>query len=335
MGFGRLSSADCFRTIPGMATALPFERTDDGIVLLSLIPNPAKPRGGVVVLDAWLIGELIAFFDDLARGPAPTGFVLRSASERVFVAGADLAEIDALDDAGLDAYLRRGTEAFGRIPKLPCASVAAINSSPLGGGLEIAMHCDALIGVATGPSDKPYRFGLPECGLAICPGWGGTQMLPARFDAAGLDPGLAIRATATGETWKSTEIPAGLLAATVPQPGDLREAAIAWLRANPRPKTPAGSRPHPLAIGWEGSVGGQSGPQVGQQSGAANRIRAGLEAARSTIPPTTAAAAVVDAVEVGLRDGWTKAVDAERRHLIRLRHTPEARAKLEAFFAKA
>jgi enoyl-CoA hydratase/carnithine racemase len=318
---------ETFRTIRRMSTALPFERTDDGIVLLSLIPNPAKPRGGVVVLDAWLIGELIAFFDQLAKGPAPTGFVLRSASERVFVAGADLAEIDALDDAGLDAYLRRGTEAFGRIPKLRCASVAAINSSALGGGLEIAMHCDALIGVATGPTEKPYRFGLPECGLAICPGWGGTQMLPARFEAAGLDPGAAIRATATGETWKSTEIPSGLLAATVPQPGDLREAAIAWLRANPRRSGATSSRAHPTAIEPAGDRAGDSG--------AANRIRAGLEAARSTIPPTTAAAAVVDAVEVGLRDGWTKAVDAERRHLIRLRHTPEARAKLEAFFAKA
>jgi hypothetical protein len=53
------------------------------------------------------------------------------------------------------------------------------------------------------------------------------------------------------------------------------------------------------------------------------------------MPSSAAAQAVVDAVEIGIRDGWHKAVDAERRHLIRLRHTPEARAKLEAFFAKA
>ncbi|MBL9120742.1 MAG: enoyl-CoA hydratase/isomerase family protein [Phycisphaerae bacterium] len=298
-----------------MATALPFERTADGVVLLTLIPNPSKPRGGVVVLDAWLIGELLAFFDELAKGPAPTGFVLQSGSSRVFVAGADLAEIDALDDPGLDAYLRKGAEAFGRIAALPCASVAAINSSALGGGLEIAMHCDALIGIATGPTDKPYRIGLPECGLAICPGWGGTQMLPAR-----IDPALAIRSTALGETWKSSEVPAGLLAATVPTPADLRAAALAWLQANPR----RGSRSHPIAIDRSN----------------ADRVRTGLEAARSTIRTgpsgdSAAAAAVVDAVETGLRDGWTKAVDAERRHLIRLRHTPEARAKLEAFFAKA
>mgnify|MGYP000951474985 CR=1 FL=1 len=165
-------------------------------------------------------------------------------------------------------------------------------------------------GVATPATEKPYRIGLPECGLSICPGWGGTQMLPAR-----IDPAVAIRSTATGETWKSSELPSGLLAATVATPGDLREAALGWLRANPR----RGSRSHPTAI---------------DQANAA-RVRAGLDAARSTIQASTAAAAVIDAVEVGLRDGWTKAVDAERRHLIRLRHTPEARAKLEAFFAKS
>ncbi len=285
------------------------ERTPDGIVYLTLVPNPAKPRGGVVVLDGWLIDQLLRFFDALAKGPKPTGFVLLSGSPRVFVAGADLAEIDGLDDAGLDRYLRKGSEAFGRIATLPCPSVAAIHSSALGGGLEIAMHCDALIGLATPASEKPYRVGLPEAVLAICPGWGGTQMLPAR-----IDPATAIRATASGETWKSTEVPVGLFAATVGTANELREAAARWIQSHPRTT----SRPHPIAI----------------DVASAERVRAGLSAVRSTLSASPAALAVVDAVEVGLRDGWNAAVDAERRHLIRLRHTPEARAKLEAFFAK-
>ncbi|MDZ4753894.1 MAG: enoyl-CoA hydratase/isomerase family protein [Phycisphaerae bacterium] len=295
---------------PARPCTLPSERTADGVVFLSLIPNPAKPRGGVVVLDSWLIDELLAFFAELAQGPTPTGFVLQSASTRVFVAGADLAEIDSLDDAGLDAYLQRGADAFGQIARLPCPSVAAINSSALGGGLEIAMHCDALIGVATPASEKPYRIGLPEAGLSICPGWGGTQMLPVR-----IEPGLAIRGTATGETWKSTEVPAGLFAETVATAAHLRDASLAWLRAHPRTT----SRSHPIAI----------------DPATSTRVRAGLEAVRPTLPPSVAATAVVEAVETGIRNGWTKAVEAERQHLIRLRHTPEARAKLDAFFAKA
>lgn len=262
------------------------------------------------MLDAWLIDELRRFFDELAPHGAPNGFVLLSASPRVFVAGADLAEIDALDDAGLDRYLKAGADAFGRIAALPCASVAAVHAAALGGGLEIAMHCDAMVGLATSTGDKPYRVGLPEASLGICPGWGGTQMLAAR-----VEPATAIRAAATGETWKSTEIPSGLFAQSLPTGTDMREAALRWVRAHSRTV----ARSTPLAI----------------DSSNAERVRAGLEEVRLTIAATPAAEAVMDAVAIGLADGWGAAVEAERQHLIRLRHTPEARAKLEAFFAKA
>jgi hypothetical protein len=44
---------------------------------------------------------------------------------------------------------------------------------------------------------------------------------------------------------------------------------------------------------------------------------------------------VIDAIDAGLTRGWPAALDAERRHLTRLRHTPAARQALESFFAKA
>ncbi|MFM8697613.1 MAG: hypothetical protein ACKOF7_02905 [Phycisphaerales bacterium] len=87
-----------------MSSALRIERDSEGIVTLWLDPNPAKPRGGVVVLDAWLIGAIADACATIARDGC-TGLILASSSTRVFVAGADLAEIDALDDAGLNAYL--------------------------------------------------------------------------------------------------------------------------------------------------------------------------------------------------------------------------------------
>ena len=293
-----------------MNSSLQHDQSSDGIVFLSLIPNPEKPRGGVVVLDSWLIDELRRFFDALAARPAPTGFVLLSASPRVFVAGADLVEIDALDDAALDAYLRAGADAFARMSQLPCPSVAAIHSSALGGGLEIAMHCDALIGLATSAAEKPYRVGLPEAGLGICPGWGGTQMLAAR-----IDPATAIRATALGETWKSTEVPTGLFATTVTSATELRSASVQWITSHPR----TNSRSHPIAI----------------DSSNDSRVRSGLTAAFSTIPDSPATAAVRDSIETGLRFGWQRAVESERANLIRLRHTPEARTKLDAFLSKS
>ena len=86
---------------------LPIDRSDDGIVTLRLVPNPDKPRGGVVVLDAWLLDAIDAAMDEIAAGPPASGFILASDSERVFVAGAALSEIDALDDEALLAYLER------------------------------------------------------------------------------------------------------------------------------------------------------------------------------------------------------------------------------------
>ena len=192
--------------------ALPVERSTDDIVTLHLTPNPARPRGGVVVLDSWLLDAIDEAMDRIAGFGDIKGFILASDSERVFVAGADLAEIDALDDDALLAYLARGAAVYQRIADLPCPTVAAVNGACLGGGLEIAMHCDVLVSAVVSPDDKPWRIGLPEAGLGLCPGWGGTQMLPAR-----IDPATAIAATASGTTFKATEIPDGLVEVSVPR----------------------------------------------------------------------------------------------------------------------
>ena len=220
-------------------TPLPITRDDDGIVTLALTPNPKQTRGGVVVLDSWLLEAIDGTIDAIFDGPDPTGLILSSQSERVFVAGADLAEIDSLDDDALLAYLTRGAEVYQRIAAMPCPSVAAINGACLGGGLEIAMHCDVLIGSLVGPDEKPWRIGLPEAGLGLCPGWGGTQMLPAR-----IDPAVAIPATCTGRTFKSTEAPDGLFENIVPK-RELASAAAAWIafRAASRAATRAPGPP--------------------------------------------------------------------------------------------
>lgn len=284
---------------------LPIEHTDDGTALLWLTPNPAKPRGGVVVLDRWLIAQMAESLDAIAAR-RPTGLVLRSASERVFIAGADLAEIDALDDAALDAYLRAGSAAFAKLHSMGCPSIAIVHKAALGGGLEVAMHCDGILGVLPAAGEKPWRIGLPECGLGICPGWGGTQMLPAR-----IDPAAAVAATATGTTMPVHEAPQGLFTATAPSATDALAAALAWLRAHPR----TSALPHPRAIDASRAVA----------------VRAALASARASVPPSDAANAVFDCIETGCTSGWEAALAAERRHLVALRHTPHARGKLEQF----
>jgi 3-hydroxyacyl-CoA dehydrogenase/enoyl-CoA hydratase/carnithine racemase len=91
-----------------------------------------------------------------------------------FSAGADLDEFTRRADPELAREgSRTGHELFGRIRALPYPTVAAINGACLGGGVELALHCD----VRT-ISAAVRHFGCPECLLGIVPGWGGTQLIP-------------------------------------------------------------------------------------------------------------------------------------------------------------
>ncbi len=292
--------------------ALPVERSEDGIATLSLTPNPGKPRGGVVVLDEWLLDAIDEGLDRVEAQGTPSGFVLASTSERVFVAGADLAEIDGLDDEGLIRYLEKGARVYQRIASLECPSVATVNGACLGGGLEIAMHCDVLIAAVVAPDDKPWRIGLPEAGLGLCPGWGGTQMLPAR-----MDPALAISATASGATFKANQIPDGLVELQVPR-RDLPDAAGEWIRDHSAAHADRIARGTPASITTDNAAA----------------ISAGLESSLPDLPVAESARAVVECVQTGAREGWAVAIEAERRLLTGLRHTPAAREKLESFLAR-
>ncbi len=286
-----------------------IDNISDGFISVSLQINPDKPRGGVVVLDGWLVEQIHIALDRVEKMRDLRGFVLQSASTRVFVAGADLAEIDALDDSGLASYLKRAAEAFYRIAALPCPSAAIVGRAALGGGLEIAMHCDGIVGVATTPDEKPYRIGLPEAGLGICPGWGGTQCLPARIAAQ-----RAIEATATGQTFSSADPPAGLFDAVSADHPSAVETAVAWLKSRSKTNPIRCIRPD----GGEALAG----------------VADALQIARTALPDTPAAFAVADLVAAGLEHGFTAACERERQALIGLRHTPQARAKLAEFLKK-
>ncbi|MEK6704081.1 MAG: enoyl-CoA hydratase/isomerase family protein, partial [Planctomycetota bacterium] len=207
-----------------MTTPEPFqidrEHTGDfaGICTIRLV-QPGKP---VVVLDLPLIQRLEATLSALPKDAA--GLVLASASERVFIAGADLKTIQDATDDQLHRYLAYASGVFAMISALPYPTVAAINGAALGGGLELAMHCDALV-AAPSFSGKPYPIGLPEAGLSICPGWGGTNLLPAR-----LDPATAIQMTATGKPMNFDEAKAaGMFDAVAPSFADLIPTAMRWI----------------------------------------------------------------------------------------------------------
>jgi 3-hydroxyacyl-CoA dehydrogenase/enoyl-CoA hydratase/carnithine racemase len=91
----------------------------------------------------------------------------------VFAAGADITQFpNATRQLAIEGS-RAGHELFGRVRALPYPTVAAINGACLGGGVELALHCDART-----ISTAVRHFACPECFLGIVPAWGGTQLVP-------------------------------------------------------------------------------------------------------------------------------------------------------------
>lgn len=115
--------------------------------------------------------EVTQALEQLDSDPEIGAIVIRGAGERGFCAGADIkAQSDATSLPTLRAGMTPGwIEVLDRVRK---PVIAAIHGFCLGGGLEIAMACDMRIAA---PSAV---FGLPETGLGLIPGGGGTQRLP-------------------------------------------------------------------------------------------------------------------------------------------------------------
>ena len=279
-----------------------------GDVVTVVLEQPESP---VVVLNDALIAALERTLQALPRDVA--GLILASGSERVFVAGADLKTIMAWNDDQLHRYLELGARTFGMLANMPFPTVAAINGAALGGGLEIAMHCDALV-AAPSASGKPYPIGLPEAGLRICPGWGGTNLLPAR-----INPAEAINMTASGTPTNfdhAKEL--GLFDAVAESADALHDACVDWIAANPKAPQRDGAPSR-----WIG------------RSATAPAVLSALDDVTQDLPDHDAARAVAEAVGVGLNKGWEAACRRERELLVHLRSTPDAKAAIDAFFAKS
>jgi len=149
--------------------------------------QPAESRVGRIALVTIDNGEDYAkpstfgraAFESLARalerleGEEWAGLVL-TGKPFVFAAGADIREFPKTTTAELArAGGRAGHEGFARIAALPYPTLAAVNGAALGGGVEIALHCDFRT-----ISSGVRHFACPECFLGIIPGWGGTQLVP-------------------------------------------------------------------------------------------------------------------------------------------------------------
>ena len=98
--------------------------------------------------------------------------IVTGEGDKAFVAGADIKEIQNLkENRDATAFAERGQGILREFDKLFVPVIAAVNGFCLGGGLELALSCDFII------ASEKAKFGLPEVGLGLIPGFGGTVRL--------------------------------------------------------------------------------------------------------------------------------------------------------------
>ncbi|WP_437307385.1 enoyl-CoA hydratase/isomerase family protein [Sorangium sp. So ce388] len=146
------------------------ERT--GHVATVTIQRPDKLNA----LNPAVLGELTAAFHELlapAEGDEVRAAVLTGAG-KAFVAGADIAEMAAMNSIAAKRFADAGHRLADLIETAPFPVIAAVNGFALGGGCELALACDFIYAA------EGARLGQPEVNLGVIPGFGGTQRLLRR-----------------------------------------------------------------------------------------------------------------------------------------------------------
>ncbi|MCM3884236.1 3-hydroxyacyl-CoA dehydrogenase NAD-binding domain-containing protein [Frankia sp. R82] len=209
--------------LPGVAGPVALVTLDNGHDHTR--PNTFGPAG---------LRGILAAVDEIEAHEPPVAAIAVTGKPFVFAVGADLAfrssitdpaavrpALEALGRLGHDAFVRLGS---GRLGDRRVPTFALVNGAVLGGGLELALHCDhrAL-------SRGIPMLALPEVFLGLVPAWGGTQLLPnligpARAIQVILDNALSQNRMLTGP--KAFELGLGDV---LLEPADFLEESLAWV----------------------------------------------------------------------------------------------------------
>ncbi len=130
-------------------------------------------------LNSETLKELDYVVSELEKDEDIYAVILTGSGEKAFVAGADITEMKDLSTMEGRKFSILGNKVFRRLETLDKPVIAAINGFALGGGCELSLACDIRL------ASEKAKFGQPEVGLGITPGFGGTQRL-ARLVGTGL-----------------------------------------------------------------------------------------------------------------------------------------------------
>ena len=179
----------------------------DGSIAVVLLNRPEALNA----LSDEMMKALVSALVELDRDEEVRCIVL-GGSERVFAAGADIAELAKASP--IDLYYQRRVERWDVIAGLWTPLVAAVSGFCLGGGCELAMACDLIV------ASETAQFGQPETGVGVIPGAGGTQRLTRAVGKS-----LAMDVILSGRFLSAEEaLRAGLVARVVAREAWLDEA---------------------------------------------------------------------------------------------------------------
>ncbi|MBI3893702.1 MAG: enoyl-CoA hydratase/isomerase family protein [Candidatus Wallbacteria bacterium] len=217
--------------------------TSDGIVTLTINRPQARNALGKKTVD-----EIHNVLRELSAARESGVLILTGAGEKAFVAGADIGELR--DRGKLEALAGINQDLFTAVENFPWPVIAAVNGHALGGGCELALACDLRVAA------EDARFGLPETGLGILPGAGGTQRLPRLIGW-----GKAKELILTGEIVDAREAERlGLVSKVVPR-AQLRDTAREYARRM-LARGPLALRLAKLALNMSARAGLDAGLQI-------------------------------------------------------------------------
>ena len=295
--------------------AFSVRRRSDGIAVVT-IDLPGESQN---VLQASLIEEATALFDELEADTTIKGLIFISGKPGSFIAGADIKMLQACETPEAATGLSEGAQAFfDRLSGFKAPVVAAINGSCLGGGLEFALACGGRVCT----DDPKTALGVPEVQLGVLPGGGGTQRLPRLIGIA-----AALELMLTGKQVRPHKAKRlGLVDDVVPAT-ILEQAAVKRL-VELRKSSGGGTKPR-FSTGalrdWA-LEGNPLGRRVLFQQ-ARKRLRA------QTGGHYPAPERIVDCVERGIDRGMKAGLKAEARNFGELAVTPVARELMTIYFA--
>ncbi|MDX3741010.1 enoyl-CoA hydratase [Pseudomonas sp.] len=139
------------------------QREDNGVAVIRIHRPEFKNALNTAVRQ-----QLAALFSELGRDITVRAIIL-TGGQTCFVAGADIKEFATAQP--IEMYQRHTERLWEAISSCPKPVIAAVNGFALGGGCELAMHCDIIV------AGESACFGQPEVKLGLMPGAGGTQRL--------------------------------------------------------------------------------------------------------------------------------------------------------------